>query len=117
MPTKKNILVFSMALLLTIATAQIVRSAPSDDTRLPDAAMQNDRNGVKSLLAAKVDVNEAQGDGSTALHWAAYHGDAEMVRMLLKAGADVKAKTRIGNMTPLFLAAQVGNAKIIKLLL
>src|SRR5204862_4430562 len=37
--------------------------------------------------------------------------------MLLKAGADVKAKARIGNMTPLFLAAQVGNAEIIKLLL
>jgi len=117
MPTKKNTLIISMALLLTIATAPFVQSAPSDDTRLPDAAMQNDRNGVKNLLTHKVDVNQAQGDGSTALHWAAYHADAEMVRMLLKAGADVKAKTRIANMTPLFLAAQVGSAEVVKLLL
>jgi uncharacterized protein len=88
------------------------------DTRLADAAMQGDRAAVQSLLTTKtVDVNAAQGDGSTALHWAAYRDDVEMARLLIQAGADVKAKTRLGGITPLFMAAKNGNAPMLELLL
>ena len=64
-----------------------------------------------------MDVNAAQGDGSTALHWAAYKDDLEMVKMLLAAGADVKATTRDGEITPLFMACANGDAAIIDALL
>ncbi|MBY0495755.1 MAG: ankyrin repeat domain-containing protein [Cyanobacteria bacterium] len=68
---------------------------------------------MKKLLKDGADVNGAQGDGMTALHWAALNGDAELASMLLYAGANVGAKTRIGGYTPLHLAAQVGNAAVI----
>ena len=46
----------------------------------------------------------------TALHWAALKGDAELAQMLLYAGANVKATTRLGAYTPLYLAAKGGHA-------
>ena len=49
----------------------------------------------------------------TALHWAARRGETEMVRMLVAAGANVRAITRLGNYTPLILASQGGHAAII----
>jgi len=87
------------------------------DSRLSDAAMQGDRDAVRSLLAQKVDVNAPQGDGTTALHWAAYKDDVEMAKMLLAAGASVKAATRIGAITPLFMASKNGSAPMIEILL
>ena len=53
------------------------------DARLAIVAMQGDRDGVRALLKQNVDVNVAQGDGMTALHWAAYRNDVEMAKMLL----------------------------------
>lgn len=92
-------------------------SAAGTDTRLADAAMQGDRNTVKSLLQQKPDVNAPQGDGATALHWAASNEDLEMVKLLLAAGANVNATTRDGGVTPLFMACTSGNAAIIEALL
>ena len=98
----------SMVMLLTAATG---------DTRLSDAAMQGDRDIVRSLLKQKVDVNAPQGDGSTSLHWAAYRDDLEMVKLLLAAGANAKVTTREGAITPLLMACQNGNAAMIETLL
>lgn len=68
------------ALLLSVALqAQAPRS-------VADAAQRGDREAVKTLLKEAADVNAAQGDGMTALHWAAMNGDAEMAQMLLVAG-------------------------------
>jgi ankyrin repeat protein len=77
------------------------------------AAQSKDTATVRKLIKEGADVNAAQGDGMTALHWAALNGDAELASMLLYAGANVGAKTRIGGYTPLHLAAQVGNATVI----
>jgi uncharacterized protein len=87
------------------------------DTRVADAAQNSDRNQVRALIAQKADVNGAQGDGSTALHWAAFNDDLETAKMLVAAGANVKAVTRVDALTPLFMAAKNGNAPMIELLL
>ena len=87
------------------------------DTRLADAAMQGDKAAVQSLIRQHVDVNAPQGDGSTALHWAAYRDDAEMVKALIAAGANVKAATREGAITPLFMACANGDAAMVGALL
>jgi len=98
-------------------TTLLTLAPPTGDTRLSDAAMNGDRTAVQTLLSSKADVNAAQGDGTTALHWAAYRDDVDMARLLLKSGANVKASTRLGDYTPLFLAAKNGNAEMIDLLL
>ena len=95
----------------------LLLSGAGSDTRLADAAMQGDRAAVKSLLQQKAEVNAPQGDGATALHWAASNEDLEMVKLLLAAGANVNAATRDGGVTPLFMACTSGNAAIIEALL
>jgi ankyrin repeat protein len=89
--------------------------APSRGS-VADAAQRGDREAVKALLKEAADVNAAQGDGMTALHWAAMNGDADLAQMLVYAGANVKAVTRIGSYTPLFLAAREGKAGAIPVL-
>ncbi|MGE0816327.1 MAG: ankyrin repeat domain-containing protein [Vicinamibacterales bacterium] len=101
----------------TIALVLAAVPAMAQTSPVADAAMRRDLPGVKALLAQKADVNQPQGDGSTALHWAAYGGQPEMVRLLLAAGADVTAATRLGGLTPLMMAARAGDAEAVTLLL
>lgn len=85
--------------------------------QIANAAQNGDREAVRALLKKGLDVNEAQGDGTTALHWAAMKGDAEMAQMLIVAGANVRATTRLGSYTPLYLAAKGGYSEIVAALL
>ena len=91
--------------------------ATAGDSRVADAAMQSDVAAVRALIASGEDINAAQGDGMTALHWAARRGETDMVRMLLAAGANVRATTRLGNYTPLLLASEAGHAAGIEALI
>ncbi len=88
-----------------------------EDTRVVEAAMRNDLEAVRSLLRQAADANSSQGDGMTALHWAAMNGNPEMAQLLIYAGATVKSTTRIGSYTPLYLAAQYGKANVVDVLL
>jgi len=82
-----------------------------------DAVMKRDKEAVRALLKEGADVNAAQGDGMTALHWASRSGDVDVAQMLLYAGANVKATTRLGAYTPLMMAAEQGHAAVIAALL
>lgn len=81
-----------------------------------DALMAGDAAGARKLVAQHSDVNVPQPDGATALHWAVYRSDKEMVDLLLRAGANPKAANREGS-TPLWLASINGDAPIIEALL
>ena len=89
----------------------------STDSPVADAAMQGDIAAVRALLSGGADVNAAQGDGMTALHWAAERGSPELAEMLLYAGAAVEPVTRIGGYTPLHIAARTGSEAIARMLL
>ena len=91
-------------------------SVAAEKAALADAAEQRNAALFRKLLDAGADVNAAQVDGMTALHWAVYHDDAATARMLVRAGAKVNAANRYG-VPPLSLACTNGNADIVKLLL
>ena len=86
-------------------------------TPIADAAKARDREAVRKLLRQGGDVNAAHGDGMTALHWAATQDDSELAGMLLAAGANVRARTRLGRYTPLHVAAQAGAGAALQRLL
>ena len=71
---------------------------------------------ARALLAEHADPNDAEADGTTALHWAVHHADAELARALLEAGAAVDARNRYG-VPPLYLAAENGDAALVQMLL
>jgi ankyrin len=81
-----------------------------------DAAMKRDRSAVRALIAQKADVNAAQPDGATAVHWAVHHDDLEMLDLLIRAGGRVMVANRHGA-TPLALACINGSAGAIERLL
>jgi ankyrin repeat protein len=110
--TKLTLFVLLCAPFSGVAVA--VGSAAGSD--VADAVMHQDLGQLNHLIAAKSDINSPQPDGSTALHWAAYHGDSQITLRLLKAGADPNARTATG-MTPLMLACEAGNADLVRLLL
>src|SRR5690348_14721125 len=76
----------SLAVLLAATCVGGVRasSRAADASRytgaaaVADAAMAGDKEAVRALLKQGLDVNGAQGDGLTALHWAAQRGDADL---------------------------------------
>jgi ankyrin repeat protein len=108
-------------LSLAIASAMVLAAvsmtfAAAGDARLIEAAKQSDLRAVRALIAAKIDVNATEADGSTALHWAVQRDNSEAVSLLLAAGANPKAATRF-NILPMYLAATNGNAEIIEKLL
>jgi ankyrin repeat protein len=105
----------ALALLSAIALAAGLVAA--SDASVAEAARMGDTTAVRKLLKGGADVNAAQGDGMTALHWAAQKGDPELVGMLLSAGANVRATTRLGGYTPIHLASQAGHAQVVAALL
>jgi ankyrin repeat protein len=99
--------------MLLLAGARPVAQASAP---LADAAEKKDRPKLTALLKAGADVNAAQVDGMTALHWAVYHDDLEAATLLLRAGANARAANRYA-VTPLSLACTNGNTEIVELLL
>jgi ankyrin repeat protein len=103
--------------VLGVALAAAVGvAAQGSDLRLVEAASRGDRAAVRVLITQRVDVNAAQPDGTTALHWAARRDDVESAKVLIGARASVDAATRYG-VTPLHLASVNGSAALIDVLL
>src|SRR5437016_11203211 len=99
-------------LMFGMAAASVAAEKPT----LADAAEHGNRALIRTLLDARADVNAAQADGMTALHWAVYNDDVDTARLLVRSGANVNAANRYG-VPPLSLACTNGNADLVKLLL
>jgi len=122
-------------LLANKADINAVGDSALGDTPLHYAARNGDKNLVELLLVNKAAVNVRNNQGCTPLLLAAeFNSSVEVVKLLLKAGADMDARDKIeayeasatdgkplknslNYATPLIYASMRGNADIVKLLL
>ena len=103
--------------MLSAAAAQSISQSNGPDRRLVDAVQQRDFDTARELLAGGgIDLNTAQGDGATAVAWAAHWDEVDLASGLIAAGADVRAANDLG-VTPLMLAADNGSLPMVELLL
>jgi ankyrin repeat protein len=107
---------FLTILLLLVTVALVGAGAAAGKSDVADAAQKHDLAAVRTLIAGKADVNAAQVDGATALHWAVYHEDAQLVDQLIRAGASPDKANQEG-ITPIQMATVYGDAAIISRLL
>lgn len=112
MTVTQHITAAGLAVLLTVLSSV----AHASDSLLADAAERADWDQVGALLQHDADVNVAQVDGMTALHWAAWHDHTKTAVHLVDSGADVAAKNRYGA-TALSLACTNGNSVLVTKLL
>lgn len=73
------------------------------DAPLADAAKAQRWEQVRTLVGQARDVDSAQPDGATALHWAAYWNHLPTLELLIRAGASLDAVNEYGA-TPLWAA-------------
>src|SRR5437867_4478481 len=91
-------------------------ASAAGDARLAAAMKINDKAAARQLLKQRADVNTADVEGMTALHWAAHWNDLDTAKLLIRAGASAKAANRYG-VTPLHEASTLGSVPMIEALL
>ncbi|MFL2856649.1 MAG: ankyrin repeat domain-containing protein [Pseudohongiellaceae bacterium] len=91
-------------------------SAVMAQTPLIEATKNQNADEVERLLAQGVNINEPQGDGATALHWAIYRNDERITGLLLGQGANPNTSDDHG-VSPLSLAALNANPLLVDLLI
>jgi len=99
-----------------LALALLLAAVPARATELSAAVKAGDLRVVRALLQKHVDPNQAEADGTTALHWAVHREDAATVDLLLRSGAMADVANRYG-VTPLQLAATTGSVPMLERLL
>ena len=100
--------IMAMCLLSTVALAQ---------ETLVDLVRAGHREAVLAAITSPdIDIDAVTTDGSTALLWATYSVDHELVRGLLNAGAKADVTNNYGS-TPLTEAVKLGDAELVRMLL
>src|SRR4249919_3313736 len=82
--------------ILIVLVAQAALVAAGADPRLIKAVRGKDTATVRALIKQRVDVNAPQGDGATALHWAAHVDDLAIADLLIRAGAKATVSNENG---------------------
>ena len=104
------------AALLSLGAATFSATACAQET-LSDLIRSGQREAaLAAITSPDLDVNSADPDGSTALLWATYNIDHELVHALLKAGARANLTNHFGA-SPIGEAAKTGDAEITRALL
>jgi ankyrin repeat protein len=105
-----RIVASAFVIALALATTASAQSA------LADKIAAGDRKAALAMIAEGADVNQAQPDGSTPLHWAVYRVDRELVNALLKRRARTNVVNHYGA-SPLTEAARLADPGLMGMLL
>jgi ankyrin repeat protein len=105
-----------VACLLCLLSLSLPAAGADRDLRMVAAVKAADKAAVRALAKQRVDVNASEGDGRTALHWAAYTADQDTVSVLIELGARLNAVTDLG-ITPLWVACTAGSTAVVEKLL
>ena len=103
-------------LFMLMAAGTLCAAGLPPAASLIDAVKQQDISATRAHIAAHADINAAEADGFTAIHWAAQRNNLELLNLLIAAGANVKASSRY-HITPLYLACNNGSAAMVERLL
>jgi ankyrin repeat protein len=99
-----------------VAIAGLLLGSTFAQAKLLEAAEQGSTPEAIAALAAGADVNQRGPDGTTAIMFAAYFGDLDLVNALIEAGADVTLQNRFGT-SAITEAAIIGHTEILEALL
>ncbi|HEY4338964.1 MAG TPA: ankyrin repeat domain-containing protein [Steroidobacteraceae bacterium] len=102
--------------LIAAAGSLVLAGTVHADSRLADLVQAGDAAAALKMINAGADVNAAQGDGASALDWAAYRLDTRLVKELLKHHADPNAMNSFGS-APLIEAIKANNVELVEMLL
>jgi ankyrin repeat protein len=108
--------VMKRAILAAVFCLAAAGTAAAADAGLAGLIQAGHRDAALKMIAAGADVNAAQGDGTTPLHWAVYKIDADLARALLERGAKPDVINNYGS-SPLAEAVKVANARLVGMLL
>jgi hypothetical protein len=72
-----------------------------DERQVAHAARNNETAAVRAMLKAGLPVDARGQHNATPLHWAAYHGNLEMIRAILQYGPPLEVTDDDFNGTPL----------------
>mmetsp|Transcript_6911 Transcript_6911/g.20768 ORF Transcript_6911/g.20768 Transcript_6911/m.20768 type:complete len:399 (-) Transcript_6911:88-1284(-) len=107
---------FRLASPLLESSLHAKRPPPSPATAAAAAAAAGDTAALASLSADKLAAHEGGPGSNTPLIWAAEHGHAPAIELLLRAGADANARGYLGN-TAVSRAARRGHTAALEALL
>jgi len=87
--------------LLAVNPALVASLSESDRRQLAHAARNNNLAAVRVMLAAGLPSSALGQHGATPLHWAGFHGNAEMAREILRYQPPLELNDADFNLSPL----------------
>ena len=86
-------IVMKRAIFAAVFWLAAAGTAAAADNSLAGLIQAGNRDAALKMIAAGADVNAAQGDGTTPLHWAVYKIDADLARALLAARGEARCRS------------------------
>lgn len=91
----------AVAALVTAHPNLLQSAAETDRRKIAHAARNNQTDAVRLMLRAGWPIDARGQHGATPLHWASFHGNAEMVALILRLNPPLEATDLDYRMTPL----------------